>query len=110
MLEPHGEAILLDEKRYFNYRNIRARLVTERAFGRLKIRFRVLFRKCESNKEIVKLYGLAYVVLYNLCIERGDLVPRKLCLTSDHASNKCLSPEEVKDALDYEARIKKTFK
>ena len=108
-VEPHGEAILLDDKRYFNYRSIQARLVTEGAFGRLKIRFRVLFRKCESNKEIVKLYGLAYVVLYNLCIERGDLVPRKLCLALDHASNKCLSPEEVKDALALRSTNQKNF-
>ena len=99
MLKPHGDPILPDDKRYFNYRNSWARLVTEGAFGRLKMRFRVLFRKCESNKETVKLYGLACVVLHNLCIERGDLVPRKFDLTSDHASNKRLSPEEVRDAL-----------
>ena len=47
------------------------------AFGRLNGRLRILFRKCESNKETVKLYGLACVVFQNLCIERGDLVPRK---------------------------------
>ena len=35
----------------------------------------------------------------NLCIERGDLVPRKFDLTLDHASNKRLSPEEVRDIL-----------
>ena len=39
------------------------------------------------------------VVLHNLCIDRGDLVPRKFDLTSDHASNKRLSPDEVRDAL-----------
>ena len=55
MLTPHGDAILPDDKQYFNYRNSRARLVTEGAFGRLKIRLRVLFRKYESNKETVQL-------------------------------------------------------
>ena len=56
MMKPHGEAILPDDKRYFNYRYSQATLVTEGAFGRLKSRFRVLFRKCESNnKETVKL-------------------------------------------------------
>ena len=99
MLKPHGDAILPDDKRYFNHRNSRARIVTEGAFSRLKIRFRVLSLKCENNKKTVKLYGLTCVMLQNLCVERGDLVPRNFDLTSDHASNKRLSPEEVKDTL-----------
>ena len=45
------------------------------------------------------MYGLACVVLHNLCIELGDLVPRKFDLTLDQASNKRLSPEEVRDIL-----------
>ena len=56
IMKPHGDAVLPDNKRYFNFRHSRARLVTEGAFGRLKSRFRVLFRKCESKKETVKLY------------------------------------------------------
>ena len=99
MLKPHRDAMLSDDKQYFNYRNSRARLVTEGAVWRLKIEFRVLFRKCESNKETLKLYGLACVVLHNLCIEHSDLVPRKFDLTSDHASNRRLSPVEVMDDL-----------
>ena len=99
MLKPHRDAMLSDNKQYFNYRNSRARLVTEGAVWRLKIEFRVLFRKCESNKETLKLYGLACVVLHNLCIEHSDLVPRKFDLTSDHASNRRLSPVEVMDDL-----------
>ena len=80
IMKPHGDAVLPEDKRYFDYRHSRARLVTEGAFGRHKSRFRVLFRKCESNKETVKLYELASVVLHNLCIELGDLVPRKFDL------------------------------
>ena len=99
IMKPHGDAILPDDKRYLNYRHSRARLVTEGAFGRLKSRFRVLFRKCESHKEIVKMYGLACFVLHNLYIELGDLVPRKFDISLDHASNKRLSPEEVRDIL-----------
>ena len=48
-------------------------------------------------------------MLHNLCIERGDLVLRKFCLTSDHASNKRLSPEEVKDALALRSTNQKNF-
>ena len=96
MMKLHGDAILQDDKRYFSYRHSRARLVTE-VFGRLKSRFSVLLRKCESNKETVKLYGLASVVLHNLCIERGDLVPKKSDVTLDHAPNKRLSSEYMTD-------------
>ena len=98
-MKPHGDATLPDDKRYFNYRHSRARLVTEKAFEGLKSRFRAQFRKCESDKETVKLYGLACIVLHNLCIDRDDLVSRKFDLTSDHTSNKRLRPEEVRDAL-----------
>ena len=38
-------------------------------------------------------------MLHNICIVRGDLVPRKFDLTSDHASNRRLSPGEVMDVL-----------
>ena len=65
MLKPHGGAILPDDKQYFNYRNSRARLVREGALGRLKIKFRVFSRKCESNKETLNLYGLACVALHH---------------------------------------------
>ena len=95
MLKPHGDAVLPDDKRYSNYRNSLERLVTEGALGRLKIKVRVVFRKFASNKETLKLYSLVCVVLDNLCIERGDLVPRKFDLTSDHASNRRLSPVHV---------------
>ena len=109
LMKPHGDAVLPDNKRYFNFRHSRARLVTEGAFGRLKSRFRVLYRKCECNKETVKLYGLACVVLHNICIERGDLVPRKFDLTLDHASNKRLSPEEVRNVLVLRNTNQKNF-
>ena len=110
MLKTYGDSIQPDDKRYFNYRNSRARLVTEGTLGRLKIKFKVLFRKCESNKETLKLYGLACVVLHNLCIEHSDLVPRKFDLTSDHASNRRLSPVEVMDDLPLGSTNQKVLK
>ena len=109
LMKPHGNAVVPDNKRYFNFCHSRARLVTEGAFGRLKSRFRVLYHKCECNKETVKLYGLACVVLHNICIERGDLVPRKFNLTLYHASNKCLSPEEVRNVLVLQNTNQKNF-
>ena len=78
----------------FSSVNHTIKTIHQGALGRLKIQFRVLFRKYESSKETLKLYGLACVVLHNLCIELGDLVPRKFDLTSDHSSNRRLSPGE----------------
>ena len=109
MLKHHGDAILPDEKRYFNHRNSGARLVTEGTLGRLKIKLKVLFRKCKSNKETLKLHGLVCVVLHNLCLESGDLFPRKFDLTTDHASNRRLSPGEVMDVLALGSTNKKNF-
>ena len=57
MSKAHGDAILPDNKGYFNYKNIPARLVTEEVLGRLKIKCRALFRKCESNKETTRLFS-----------------------------------------------------
>ena len=62
MLKPHGDAILPGEKQYFNWQNSQTKLVTEGAFRGFKIRFRVLLRKYESNKETAKLYSLTCVV------------------------------------------------
>ena len=49
-------------------------------------------------------------MLHNLCTERRDLVPRKFDLTLDHASNKRLSPEEVRDVLALRSTNQKTLK
>ena len=49
-------------------------------------------------------------MFHNLCIERGDLVPRKFDLILDHASNKHLSPEEVMDVLALRSTNQKNFK
>ena len=36
LVKPYGEAILIEKKRYFNYRPSRARMISEGAFGKLK--------------------------------------------------------------------------
>ena len=88
MMKPHGDAVLTQEKAYFNFHLCRARMVTECAFGKLKGTFRVLRRKCESNKETLKIMGLTCVVLHNLCIDKGDFIARKFDLTFDLMTNK----------------------
>ena len=75
-------------------------MVTEGAFGKLKERFRILHRKCESNNETVKVMGFTYVIHHNICIDKGDLVPRKFDLTYDMTSNKPRESTELRDILD----------
>ena len=52
IIKPHGYAKLQDDKRNFNYRIGKAGLVTEEAFGRWKIRFRVLFRNVKVTGKL----------------------------------------------------------
>ena len=96
--KPHGKAILTPEKVKFNYHLSRARLITEGGFGKWKRRFRVLFRKCESNKEIVKIMDLACVLLHNLCTDKEDIIiPRKFDLSYDHVTIKRRDRTELRD-------------
>ena len=109
LCKPHGDAVLSDEKRYYNYRLSRARMVSEGAFGKFKSRFRVFHRKCESSKESVKVMGLASVVLHNLCLELGDMLPRSMDLTVDAATNKRRDRDEVADILNLTNRNQKNY-
>ena len=58
-------------------------MVTESAYGQLKGRWRILFRKNESNKERVRTVTLACMILHNICTERGNSIARKLDLSVD---------------------------
>ena len=93
LMKPYGNPILTPEQRY--YRLSRARMVTERAYGKLKGRWRVLSRKCESKVENVKAITLACVVLHNVCIAKGDVTLRQWDMRYDPATNKRRSTEEV---------------
>ena len=99
IIKPYGDAILNEQKRYLNYRLSRARMVTEGAFGKLKGRWRVLSKKCESNPETLKRFGLASIVLHNICIEMGDIIPRNIDLTIDPSSNKRRPRNELREVL-----------
>ena len=110
LMRPYGNALRTPDKRYFNYRSSRNRIATEGAFGKLKGRFRIFHRKCESNKETVKIVGLACVILHNICIDKGDLVPRKFDLAYDIASNKRRESNELRDLLGLTHSKVKNFK
>ena len=97
--KPYSNATLTREQSYFNYRLSRARMVVEAAFGMLKGRWRVLQRKCEASKEVVRSYSLACVVLHNLCIERGDTFARYWDMGTDDFGNQRRPKESIRQLL-----------
>ena len=104
-MKPYDDAILNEQKHYLNYRLSRARMVTEGAFGKLKRHWRVLSKKCESNPETLKRSGLASIVLYNICIEMGDIIPRNIDLTIDPSNNKRRLRNELREILQMADQI-----
>ena len=99
LMKPYGNANLTPEEGYFNYRLSRARMVTERAYGQLKSRWRVLYRKLKCRPDSVKLAALACIVLHNICITTKDSLPAQLDLSIDPFTQKKRSREEIRDLL-----------
>lgn len=61
---------LPQEKENFNYRLSRARIQIERAFGRLKGRWRCLLRPLDCDLENVVLHVTTACILHNMCEEQ----------------------------------------
>lgn len=99
LMKPYTNAKLNPKQRYFNYRLSRARMVTEGAYGQLKGRWRLLMRKCDSFPDEVKTVTLACMVLHNICISRGDVMPRTLDITIDPNTNQRRESSEIRDIL-----------
>ena len=74
-------------------------MVTECAFGQLKGRWRLLYRKSEVNQHSLKVNIFARIVLHNICIENEDSISRKLDLSYDKNDNTRKSPEELRKIL-----------
>ena len=88
LLKPYTNAVLTPQQHYFNYRLSRARMVTEAAYGQLKGRWRVLFRKNESSRDQARITTLPWMVLHNTCIMQGNAISRKLDLSLDESGGK----------------------
>ena len=83
IMKPYISSILSSEQRYFKNLQSRARMETEGAYRQLKARWRILWRKCESDPENLKMCTLACMVPDNVCLDLGDTLPRKLDLSID---------------------------
>ena len=73
LMKPYQEtARTTDSQKKFNYRQSRARMVVENAFGRLKGRWRCLLKRLDFKLENVPYMVSACVVLHNMCEMFGD--------------------------------------
>lgn len=103
LMKPYSRGILSEQQKYFNYRLSRSRMVAESAFGQLKSRWRILYRKCECSKDTVKVFALACVVLHNICIERGETLSSQLDISVDPATQQRRDREKVREMLEMRA-------
>ena len=73
-------------------------MVSAGAYGQLKGRWRVLLRKSESSRDVVRMIILACMVLHNICIMQGDSISKRLDLSSDGNGQK-QNREDVRNLL-----------
>lgn len=97
--KPYTNAVLSEKQHYFNYRLSRARMIVERAYGMLKSRWRVLHRRCDSNKETMKIKTLACIVLHNICIDFGENISNDLDLTINPATQQRRPRDAIQELL-----------
>ena len=71
-----------------------------------------MLRKCESSSEEVRTVTLACMVLHNVCIARGDTIPKNLDLSIDPNTNEKRNSEIVRELLQMREcrKVKDTSK
>ena len=72
LLKGYSEDTRDPKQRYFNTKICSARVVTENAYGMLKGKFRILYKKTEGQLKNLKYVIMACVMLHNLCISVRD--------------------------------------
>nr|XP_055051176.1 uncharacterized protein LOC129436904 [Misgurnus anguillicaudatus] len=66
------------DQRLYNYRLSRARVCAERAFGRLKARWRCLLKRNDHNLKKIPKVVAACCTLHNYCESRGEMLESEL--------------------------------
>ena len=97
------------EQKHFNYRQSRARMVVENAYGRLKGRWRCLMKRMDFKLENIAAIVAACIVLHNLCEKFGDNfreewvshdpVPRSYLVGSSSSGANSARATEIRDAI-----------
>ena len=72
LMKPYNEATRDPRKHYFNKRLCSARVVSEHAYGMLKGRWRILYKKTECKLKNIRHVIMACIALHNICIARDD--------------------------------------
>ena len=72
LLKPYKDGTRVPKQRYFNRRLCSARVVSEHAYGMLKGRWRILYKKTECHLDNISLIIMTCIALHNLCIHRSD--------------------------------------
>ena len=67
LMKPFPDRGLSEDRRNYNYRISRARMVVENAFGRLKGRWRRLLKRCDMTLDKVPTVIAACCILHNIC-------------------------------------------
>lgn len=84
LVKGYNENTRDEKERYFNKILSSARVVTENAYGMLKGRWRLIYKKCECKLYNVKYVIMAGVLLHNICIHRNDPCKPRWRLDADH--------------------------
>ena len=80
LLKGYNEGTTDPQQKYFNKKLCSARVVTENAFGMLKGRWRILYKKTECHMFNLKYVVMACIMLHNLCISLNDPCKHRWCL------------------------------
>ena len=72
LLKPYKEGTRVPQQTYFNMRLCSARVVSEHAYGMLKGRWRILYKKTECALDNIKVIIMVCICLHNICIHRND--------------------------------------
>ena len=69
------------KEQFYNLKLSSARVESENAYGMLKVRWRILYKKTEMKHHNLKDIIIGCVMLHNLCIVKNDLCKPRWCLT-----------------------------
>lgn len=102
LMKPYDESTRDPIKRYFNKRLCSARVVSEHAYGMLKGRWRILYKKTECKLKNIRHIIMACIALHNMCIDKDDPCRARwrLAVNKLHLIRNRGNGEQTKDKAD----------